>query len=281
MYSILDKLMYKTYYHATTTLDVAEAAPYRAALIGCNTLCSAPFLPISSMLQYAMTIENILTDLLHIQFHCERTHTKTLLALTFSVRWVYSICALLAHLHTFAIRFLRRMSSKQTLFASNADETVTDADASSCKRRWQDVASKGSFCICKDISHSQRVRFTHGIFVHLLEVPFSLSPLPPSSRPIVVIRIVVWGLKTDRVTFTSRALLPSLYWSTWLSYLIKTLLGFFISDYYNHNGQDWGWKRREKLRKRMMEGEDRERKIEEKKSDGERKGENLQEGGRV
>lgn len=166
MYSISDKLMYKTYYHATTTLDSAEAAPYRAALIWCNTLCSAPFLPISSMLRYAMTMESMLIDLVHIQeFHCERTHTKTLLALTFSVRWVYSICALLAHLHTFAIRFLRRMSSKQTLFASNADETVTDDDASSCKRRWQDVASKGSFCIHKDISHSPNVFASHTAYL--------------------------------------------------------------------------------------------------------------------
>lgn len=34
------------------------------------------------------------------------------------------------------------MLSKQTLFASNSDETVTDDDASSCKRQWQDAASK-------------------------------------------------------------------------------------------------------------------------------------------
>lgn len=160
MYSILDMLMYKTCYHATTALDFAEAW-YDATLYVPHL-----FLPLSSMLQYEMTMESILIDLVHIQeFHCERTHTKTLLALTFSVRWVYSICALLAHLHTFAIRFLRRMLSKQTLFASNADETVTDDDASSCKRRWQDVASKGSFCICKDISHSRNVFASHTAYL--------------------------------------------------------------------------------------------------------------------
>lgn len=165
MYSILDMLMYKTYYHATTTLDFAEAAPYCFDMMQHFMFCTF-FLPLSSMLQYEMTMESILIDLVHIQeFHCERTHTKTPLALTFSVRWVYSICALLAHLHTFAIRFLRRMLSKQTLFASNADETVTDDDASSCKRRWQDVASKGSFCICKDISHSRNVFASHTAYL--------------------------------------------------------------------------------------------------------------------
>lgn len=183
MYSILDKLMYKTYYHATTTLDFAEAAPY-----SCFDMTQ------HLLLQYEMTMESILLDLVHIsEFPCERTHTKTLLALTFSVRWVYSICALLAHLHTFAIRFLRRMLSKQTLFASNADETVTDDDASSCKRRWQDVASKGSFCICKDISHSRNVFASHTAYLCIF-MKF-LSPSPPAPlilSGIVVIRIVVW-----------------------------------------------------------------------------------------
>lgn len=170
------------------------------------------FLPLSSMLQYEMTMESILIDLVHIQeFHCERTHTKTLLALTFSVRWVYSICALLAHLHTFAIRFLRRMLSKQTLFASNADKqwlmmmpAHVNGDDRMLLQKEVSAYAKTFLILATCSLHTQHI---------CASARSSFLPLPPAPlvlSGIVVIRIVVWRLKTDRVTFTSRALLPSL-----------------------------------------------------------------------